>query len=84
MDLLRTENKTDENARMDADGIQASVEITLTCFDSRKSGICGPWISLELGIIQIYLLDRMSGLIGKEIVCSEMVKNTVFLPPLVF
>lgn len=84
MDFLRTKNKTDENARMDLDGSQESVEISLTFSDSRKSGMCGPWISSELGIIQIYLLDRMSGLIGREIICLEMVKNTVFPPPLVF
>lgn len=39
---------------MGLDGIQKFVEITLTCIDLRKSVICGPWISLDLGIIQIY------------------------------
>lgn len=67
-----------------SDGIQESVEITLTFFHSRKSGMCGPWVPLELGITQIYLLDSMSALITGKIVCSEMVKNTVFPPPLIF
>lgn len=58
--------------------LQEFVEITLTFFDSRKSGMYGPWISLDLGIIQIFLLDRMSGLIGREIVCSEIVKIQYF------
>lgn len=84
MDLLRTKNETDENTRMGLDGIQEPVEITLSFFDSRKSQMCSPWISLELGIIQIYLLDRVSGLSGREIVCTEMVKYTVFPSPLVF
>lgn len=69
---------------MGLDGIQEPVEITLTFFGSRKSVMCGPWISLELGIIELYLLDRMSSLTGREILCSEMVKNAVFLHPLVF
>lgn len=66
------------------DGIQKSEEITLIGFDSKKSGMCGPWIPLELGITQTYLLDSMSGLIRRKIVCSEMVKNTVFPLPLIF
>lgn len=66
------------------DGIQKSEEISLIVFDSKKSGMCGPWIPLELGVTQTYLLDSMSGLIRRKIVCSEMVKNTVFPHSFIF
>lgn len=57
------------------DGLQELVEITLTFFDVGKSGVCSPWIPLELSITQAYLLDSMSGLIRKKNESSEMVKN---------
>lgn len=45
---------------MGLDGLQKFVEITLTFIDSKKSVMRGPWISLELGIIQICLPARQN------------------------